>query len=248
MYLSQIPKTISILFNLEGTAKFLFYAILLGIEGNRKIICIVHSTIMFVLKIHISFNTGSILTNNLSIIWILIYLCIISLVRNTSWMQKAVHIWTETASSVQFSCSVMSDSLWPHELQHARPPFPSPTPGVQSNSHSSSWWCHPAISSSVVPFSSCPQSLPVSESFPMSQLFASGGQSTGVSALASFLPKNTQDWSPLHGLVGFPCSPRDSQESSPTAQFKSIHSLGLSFLYVTTLTSVHDYWKNHSFD
>ena len=96
--------------------------------------------------------------------------------------------------SVQFSCSVGSDSLRPHESQHARLPCPSPTPGVHSNSRPSSQWCHPAISSSVVPFSSCPQSLPASESFPMSQLFAWGGQSTGVSALASFLPKNTQDW------------------------------------------------------
>ena len=99
--------------------------------------------------------------------------------------------------SVQFSHSVMSDSLWPHESQHARPPCPSPTPGVYPNSCPLSRWCHSAISSSVVPFSSCPQSLPASESFPMSQLFAWGGQSTGVSALASVLPKNTQDWSPL---------------------------------------------------
>ena len=91
----------------------------------------------------------------------------------------------------------MSDSLWPHELQHSRPPCPSPTPGVHSNSCPLSWWCHPAISSSVVPLSSCPQSLQASESFPMSQLFAWGGQSIGVSALASILPMNTQDWSPL---------------------------------------------------
>ena len=100
-------------------------------------------------------------------------------------------------SLVQFSCSVVSDSLRPHELQHARPPCPSPTPGVHPNPRPSSRWCHPAISSSVVPFSSCPQSLPASESFPMSHLFAWGGQSTGVSALVSFLPKNTQHWSPL---------------------------------------------------
>ena len=93
--------------------------------------------------------------------------------------------------SVQFSCSVVSDSLPPHESHHARPPCPSPTPGVHSNSCPSSRWCHPAISSSVVPFSSCPQSLPASGSFPMSQLFASGGQSTRVSALASVLPMNT---------------------------------------------------------
>ena len=97
-----------------------------------------------------------------------------------------------TISSVQFSCSVVSDSLWPHESQHARPRCPSPTPGVPPNSRASSWWCHPAISSSVVPFSSCPQSLPASESFPMSQLFAWGGQSTRVSASASFPPKKSQ--------------------------------------------------------
>ena len=91
--------------------------------------------------------------------------------------------------SVSQSRSVVSDSLRPHESQHARPPSPSPTPGVHLNSHPSSQWCHPAISSSVIPFSSCPQSLPASESFPMSQLFAWGGQSSGVSALASFLPR-----------------------------------------------------------
>ena len=100
------------------------------------------------------------------------------------------------AVSVQFSCSVVSSSLRPHESQHARPPCPSLTPRAHSNSRPSSWWCHPAISSSVVPFS-CPQSLQVSESFPMSQLFSSGGQSMGLSALAPVLPKNTQDWSPL---------------------------------------------------
>ena len=100
-------------------------------------------------------------------------------------------------SSVQFSLSVVSDSLPPHERQHARPPCPSPTPGVYTNSCPLSRLCHPAISSSVVPFSSCPQSLPASGSFQMSQLFASGGQSIGVSASASVLPKNTQDWSPL---------------------------------------------------
>ena len=98
--------------------------------------------------------------------------------------------------SVQFSCSVVSDSLRPYESQHTRPPCPSPTLGVHSDSRPSSQWCHPAISPSVVPFS-YPQSLPASEAFPMSQLFAWGGQSYRVSALASFLPKNTQDWSPL---------------------------------------------------
>ena len=104
--------------------------------------------------------------------------------------------------SVQFNHSVVSDSLRPHESQHTRPPCSSPTPGVHANSHPSSRWCHPAISSSVVPFSSCPQSLPASGFFPMSQLFAWGGQSTEISALASFLPKNTQDWSPL-GWTGW---------------------------------------------
>ena len=98
--------------------------------------------------------------------------------------------------SVQFSCSVVSDSLWLHESQHTRPPCPSPTPGVHSDSTSINSWCHPAISSSVIPFSSCPQSLPASESLPMSQLFTWGGQSIGVSALASFLPKKSQGWSP----------------------------------------------------
>ena len=96
----------------------------------------------------------------------------------------------------QFSRSVVSDSSRPHESQHARPPCPSPTPGVHSDSCPSNQWCHPTISSSVVPFSSCPQSLPASQSLPMSQLFAWGGQSSGVSALASFLPKKSQGWSP----------------------------------------------------
>ena len=99
--------------------------------------------------------------------------------------------------SVQFSCSVMSNSLRPHELQHARPPCPSPTADVYPGLCPLSWWCHPATSSSVVPFSSCSQSLPASESFPMSQLFTWGRQSIGVSASASVLPMNTQDWSPL---------------------------------------------------
>ena len=105
-------------------------------------------------------------------------------------------------SSVQFSCSVVSSSLRPHESQHARPPCPSPAPGVYTNPCPSSQCCHPAISSSVVPFSSCPQSLPASGSFPMSQLFTSGGQNIGVSASASVCPVNTQDWSPL-GWTGW---------------------------------------------
>ena len=127
---------------------------------------------------------------------------------------------SSTFSSVQFSCSVVSDSLQPHESQHTRPPCPLPTPGVHSNSCALSRWCHPAISSWVVSFSSCPQSLPASGSFPMSQLFTWGGQSTGVLALALFLP-----WTPRadllqNGLVGSPCSPRDCQE--PSAHFSSV--------------------------
>ena len=149
-------------------------------------------------------------------------------------------------SLVQFSPSVMSDSLWPHESQHTRPPWASPTTGVYPNSYPFCWWCHLAISSSVIYFSSCPQSLPVSESFPMSQLFAWGGQSIGVSASASVLPMNTQDWSLLGwtGLISL--QSRDSQESSPTPHFKN--SLALSFLHSPTLTSIHACWKNHSLD
>ena len=137
----------------------------------------------------------------------------------------------------------MSDSLRHHELQHARPPCPSPSPEVHSDSRPSIPWCHPAISSWVVPFSSCPQSLPASESFPVSQLFTWGGQSSGASALASFLPKKSRDDLLQNGLVGSPCSPRDSQESCPTPQFKSINSSALSLLHSPTLTSIRDYWK-----
>ena len=150
-------------------------------------------------------------------------------------------------SSVQFSRSVVSNSLRPHESQHARPPCPSPSPRVHSDSCPSSWWCHPAISSSIIPFSSYPQSLPASESFPMSQLFTWGGQSTGVSALASFFPRTPRADLLQNGLVGSPCSPRDSQESS-TPQSKSINSSALSFLHSPILTSIHDHWKNHSLD
>ena len=128
-------------------------------------------------------------------------------------------------SSIQFSHSVVSDSLRPHELQHTRPPCPSPTPRVHPNPRPSSRWCHPAISSSVVPFSSCPQSLPASESFPMSQLFASGGQSTGVSASASVLPKNTQDWSPL-GWTGW----------------IALQSKGLSRVFSNTTVQKHQFF------
>ena len=127
-----------------------------------------------------------------------------------------------TVSSVQFSHSVVSDSLRPHELQHSRPPCPSLTPGVHPDSCPLSRWCHPVIPSSVIPFSSCPQSLPASRSFPMSQLFAWGGQSIGVSALASVLPKNTQDLSPLEW-----------------AGWISLQSKGLSRVFSNTTVQKH---------
>ena len=151
-------------------------------------------------------------------------------------------------SSVQFSRSVVSSSLWPHESQHARPPCPSPTPGVHSDSHPSSQWCHPAISSSVVPFSSCPQSLPASESLPMSQLFAWGGQSTGVSALASFPPKKSQGWSPSEwtGWISLQSKGLSRVFSNTTVQ--KHQSSALSLLHSPTLTSIHDHRKNHSLD
>ena len=130
------------------------------------------------------------------------------------------------------------------ECKHARPPCPSPTPGVYLNSCPSSQWCHPTISSSAVPFSFHLQSFPASWSFPISQFFASAGQSIAVSASASVLPMNIQDWSPLGWNGWISLYSRDSQESSsPAPQFKSINSSGLSFLYSPTLTSILDYWK-----
>ena len=151
-----------------------------------------------------------------------------------------------TLSSVQFSHSVVSYSMWPHGLQHTRPPCP--TPGIYSSLWPLSRWYHPIISSSVVSFS-CLQSFPASGSFQMSQFFASGGQRIGVSASTSVFPINIQDWFPL-GWTGWISlgDPRDSQESSPTPQFKSISPLVFSFLYSPTVTSIHDYWKNRSFD
>ena len=140
----------------------------------------------------------------------------------------------------------MSDSLRPHGPQHARLPCPSPTPGVYLNSCPSSRWCHPTISFSVIPFSSHLQSFPASGSFPLSQ-FVSGGQSIGISALASVLPVNTQDWSPLGCTGWISWCPWDSQESSPTPQFKSINFPALSPLYNPTLISIHEYWKNQVF-
>ena len=150
--------------------------------------------------------------------------------------------------TVQFNRSVMSDSLWLHGLQHTRPLCPSPTPTVYSNSCPLGWWCHSTISSSVIPFSYCLQSLPASGSFQMSQLFASGDQ-----ILEFQLQHQSFQWTLRtdlfkDGLVGSPCSSRDSQESSPTPQFRSINSSVLSLLHSPTLTSIHDHRKNHSLD
>ena len=133
-------------------------------------------------------------------------------------------------SSVKFSHSVVSDSLRTHESQHARPPCPTPTPRVQWNSCPSSWWCHQAISSSIIPFSSCPQSLPASESFPMSQLFTWGGQSTGVSALASVLPKKSQGKSPLEwtGWISLQSKGLSRVFSNTTVQNNQFFSTQLS--------------------
>ena len=144
--------------------------------------------------------------------------------------------------------SVVSDSSQLHGLQHTRLPCPSPTLRAYSKSCPSSQWCHPTISSSVIPFSSRLQSLPGSGSFLMSQFSLSGGQSIGASASASVLPMNIQDWFPL-GLTGLiSLQSKDSQETSPTPQFKSINPSVLGFLYSPTLTSIQDYWKNHTFD
>ena len=178
-------------------------------------------------------STGNILYSESLLIWVMFLLS-----------SNVTHQF----NSVQFSCSVVSNFLQPHESQHARPPCPSPTPGVHSDSRPSSPWCHPAISSSVVPFSSCPQSLLASESFPMSQLFTWGGQSTGVSALASFLPKKSQGWSPKEWTGWI-----------------SLQSKGLSRVFSKTTVQTHQFfgtqpssqsnshihtrlWKNHSLD
>ena len=131
----------------------------------------------------------------------------------------------KTILMFQFSHSVVSNSLRPHESQHARLPYPSPTPGVYANPCPSSRWCHPTISSSVVPFSSCPQSFPASGSFQMSQLFTSGGQSLGVSASASVLLMNTQDWSP-----------------SEWTGWISLQSKGLSRVFSNTTVQKHQFF------
>ena len=140
-------------------------------------------------------------------------------------IMQSIEYHYRSFSSVHFSHSVMSDSLQPHESQHARPPCPSPKPRFHSDSHPPSQWCHAAIAFSVVPFSSCPQSLPASESFPMNQLFTWGGQSTEVSALASFLPKQSQGWSP-----------------SEWTGWISLQSKGLSRVFSNTTVQKHPFF------
>ena len=181
-----------------------------------------------------------------------------SVSQSVSSVSQSVSSVSQSVSSVsQFSHSVMSNSFRPHEPQQARPPCPSPTHVVYSNSCPSSQWCHPIISSSVIPFSSWLQSLPASGSFPMIQLFAWGGQSTGVSASTSDLPMNTQDWSPL-GRTGWISLQSKGLSRKSLLQHRSskasifrcsaFFTVQLSHPYSPTLTSIHDHWKNHSFD
>ena len=153
--------------------------------------------------------------------------------------------------SVQFSsvaqpCLTVCDPM--NCMQHTKPPCPSPTPRIYPNPCPLSWWCHPTISSSVVPFSFCPQSFPALGSFQMSPLFTSGGQSIGVSVSTSVLPMNTQDWSPLGWTGWISLQSKGLSRVFSRPQFKSINSSALSFLYSPTLTSIHDYWKNNSLD
>ena len=166
-----------------------------------------------------------------------------------NWSGRYVKYFILLISSVsQFRSSVMSDYLWPHESQHTRPPRPSPTPGVYSNSCPSSQWCHPAISSSVVPFSSCSQSLPASGSFPTSQLFAWGGQNIELSASASVLPVNTQDLFPSGWTGRLTLQSKGLSRVFSNTTVQKHQFLAFSFLHSTTLTSIHDHWKNHSLD
>ena len=158
------------------------------------------------------------------------------------------HLLKLISYSVQFSRSVLSNSLRPHESQHTRPPCPPPTPGVHSESRPSSQWCHPAISFSVVPFFSCPQSLPASESFPMSQLFARGGQSTGVSASASFPPKKSQGWCPSEWTGWISLQSKGLSRVFSNTAIQKHQFFGPQLLHSPTLTTIHDHRKNHSLD
>ena len=154
-------------------------------------------------------------------------------------------VYSVLFSSVAQLCPAL---LWSHEPQHTRQPCLSPTPGVHPHPCPLSQWCHPTISSSAVPFSSRSQSFPASGSFPMSQLFPSGGQSIGVSASTSVLPVNTQDWSPLGWADWISLQSKGLSRVFSNTTLQSINSPALSFLYSSTLTSIHDQWKNHSLD
>ena len=160
---------------------------------------------------------------------------------------SSIFVW-DGSNTLQFSHSVVSDSLRPHELQHARPPCPSSTPRACSNSCSSSWWCHPTLSFSVVPFSSCLQSFPASGFFPMSRFFTSGGQTIGTSVSASVCPLNIQDWFPLGWTGWISLQSKGLSRVFSKNSSKAINFLALSFLHSPTLTSIHDHWKNHSLD
>jgi len=162
-------------------------------------------------------------------------------VQSLNHVQLFVTPWTTACQA-----SLSFNSLWPHGLQHARLPYPSPTPGACSNSCPLSWWCHPNISSSVGPFSSCLQSLPTSGSLPESQFFASGSQIIGVSASASVLPINIQSWFPFNWFDIL--AVQGTLKSLLQPKFESINSLALSLFDGPTLTSTHDFWKNHRFD
>ena len=163
------------------------------------------------------------------------------------YLSRPLNMNIQSIQSIQFSRSVVSESLWSYGLQQARLPCPSSTPGACSNSCPLSRWCHPTISSSVVPFFSCLQSFPASGSFPVSRFFAPGCQSVGVSASASVLPMNIQDWFPLGwtGWISLQSKGLSRVFSNTTVQKQQFSVL--SFCYTPTLTSIHDYWKNHSF-
>ena len=183
-----------------------------------------------------------------------IFSLILWLVFSLSWPssteQKGMWQWSRGKhqfSSVQLSCSVMSDTSWAHGLRYTWPPCPSPAPGADSKSWPSSQWCHPTILSSVILFSSCFQSFSASGSFQMSQYFTSGGQNIRVSASVSVFPMNIQDWLTL-GLTGWiSLQSKGITRVFSTPWFKSINSSALSFLYSPTFTYIHNYWKNHSF-
>ena len=169
--------------------------------------------------------------------------CLLSLPASGSFLMS--WLFAQFSSVQSLSCVRLFVTPWTAALQA----FLSITNSEEFiQTHTLSRWCHPTISSFVVPFSSCPQSFPASGSFPMSQLFTSGGQSIGSSASTTVFPMNAQDWSPLGGTGWISLQPRDSQESSPIPQFKSSNSSVLIFLYSPTLTSIHDCWKNRSFD